>query len=158
MPSGRQTFVPSGHQLLCLITCRAFLSIFECEFELVVNWKVVDLQIPFPKHIFKVQSEQRGLRYDFSKKVSPYFQLSNSATPLTLVLLPLRLDLTLKLLFSRLSLIHLIPDLCNNARHCFLAPNVSLSPQFPTNATRLGVDIHIINNTKIRYPDNSILN
>ena len=74
-----------------LMTYHAFLSIFECEFELGVNRKVVDLRISFLKHIFNVQSEHRGLRYDFSKKVSPYFQLSNSATPLTLVLLPLRL-------------------------------------------------------------------
>ena len=80
----------------------AFNSPFECEFELGFNWKVVDLRIHFPKYIFKVQSENRGLRYDFSKKVSPYFQLSKSATPLTLVLLPLRLDLTLKLLYSHL--------------------------------------------------------
>ena len=78
-------------------------SLLECEFELGFNWKVVDLRIPFPKHIFKVQSEHRGLRYDFSKKVSPYFHLSKSATPLTLVLIPLRLDLTLKLLSSILA-------------------------------------------------------
>ena len=89
----------------------AVLSPFRCEFELDFNWKVVDLRIPFPKHTLNVQSEYRGLRYDFSKKVSPYFLLSKSTTPLTLVLLLLRLDLTLKHVFSHLGLIHLNPDL-----------------------------------------------
>ena len=55
----------------------AFLTPFDCEFELGVNRKVIDLWIPFPKHIFNLQSEHWGLRYDFSKKVSPYFRLSN---------------------------------------------------------------------------------
>ena len=77
VPSGTKSCRPALVDSFDNFTKSSFLTPFECEFELGFNWKVIDLRILFLKYIFNVQSEHRGLRYDFSKKISSYFLFSN---------------------------------------------------------------------------------